>query len=229
MDRWRVSTLETTYTPELKQRMKNIFVLYLWDMFDGPDAITNTDTIYIRNAIWYYRNLYFRNRAVFHWMINTLFKPFWDLHEAEADGEILRKQLRDFFRLTMLCFILHFSPQDRTNMRYNHHPNPRISTIINHKLSSSLADYHEENHIRMPDRARDRLENYFVFECRRNFDFFRAHQEDIHEAFQAPMLPGDIFARILREADHTDAIWEPPRSRDEVVNYIQELNGWNEM
>jgi len=225
MDRWGASIFKPTHTPELKQRMKNVFVLYLWDMFYGPEAITNHETIYVRNAVWYYRDLFFRNRAVFHWMISTLFQPLWNLNIE--GGEMLRLRLRDFFRMTMLCFILEFSPQDLARMRREHHPDRRISSIIVKNLSSSVVEYFNRN-VDMPETGRSHLETYFVFACRQRWQDYRPHQEEIHESFRVPMLPPDITARILREADHTDQIWTPPQSKDEVVEYIEGLNGWNE-
>ena len=69
------------YTPQQKERMKEIFIFYLWDMFQEADTTLTPDTFYIRKAVWYYRNLYFRNRAVFHCMIDTLFHSPWSLEE----------------------------------------------------------------------------------------------------------------------------------------------------
>ena len=77
------------YSPELKQKMKEIFILYLWDMFQGEDTTITQNTVYIRNAVWQYRDLFFRNRAVFHWMIEFLFNSRWG---EERDNIIIQKK-----------------------------------------------------------------------------------------------------------------------------------------
>lgn len=56
---------KSRYSLELKHHMKEIFITYLWDMFHENDSIINDSTIYVRNAVWHYRRLCFRNRQVF--------------------------------------------------------------------------------------------------------------------------------------------------------------------
>ena len=95
------------YPPEQKQKMKEIFILYLWDMFQEEDTTITQNTVYIRNAVWQYRDLFFRNRAVFHWMIEFLFNG---RGSEQLDNTIIqKKKLRDFFIRVMKGLITNFS------------------------------------------------------------------------------------------------------------------------
>ena len=214
------------YPQNEKTRMKEIFILYLWDMFHEPSM--HQYTIYIRNAVWHYRNLLFRNKIVFHWMINILFQEPWRLQE-QTDRGLIRKQLRDFFRMTMRELIHRFSPEDLARLNYYTETSPQIAGRVLLYLSSSVADYeHTFSDVDRPGR-RERLEEMFYNACQLRWTANRARQAQINAAFRAPMLPPDIIACILREADHTDTPWVPPGSRDEVITYIEGLNAWEEI
>jgi hypothetical protein len=222
------SIYDFRYPENEKEQMKKTFIFYLWGMFNEPGQIMNPHTIYIRNAVWHYRNLVFRNRIVFHWIINVLFQEPWRLQEVQ-DIVLLRKQLRDFFRMIVNKLIHKFSPEDLGRLNYYTDTNPRIAGRVLHELSLSVADYERTFSDVERQGRRERLEETFYNVCQQRWTAYRERQAQINVGFVAQSLPGDIFTRILNEADHTDTVWVPPESLEQVTRYIEGLNGWNEM
>jgi hypothetical protein len=214
------------YSPELKQTMKEIFILYLWDMFQEEDTTITQNTVYIRNAVWQYRDLFFRNRAVFHWMIEMLFNDPWSV---QLDNIIIRKKrLRDFFDRVIQGLILNLSSQDLAWNNWQYFPDYQMSSSVISILTRSVSIYHQLSD-RSHDHYRTMNEEQCVGICQAKWTEIRPHSRQNTAAFMPRQLPKDIRAQIRRLADHTDTHWIPPESREQVVKYIEDTYAFNEI
>jgi len=214
------------YSPELKQKMKEIFILYLWDMFQEEDTTITQNTVYIRNAVWQYRDLFFRNRAVFHWMIEFLFNG---RGSEQLDNTIIqKKKLRDFFIRVMKGLILNLSSQDLAWNNWKHFPDYPMSSFLISTLTQSVSCYYQLSDEDYDD-YREMQEQLFVAFCQARWTEIRPLSRRNTAAFNPRKLSPELRAKIRRLADHTDTYWIPPQSREQVVKYIEESNAFNEI
>jgi hypothetical protein len=223
------SVLDSRFRPSTIDEFKKILVLYLWDMFDQDATNITIETRYIRKAVWNNRDAIFRNRAVFHYMIRVLFFDPWTL-QANQNVNDVKDKLRDFFLLTMKVLILLLSPQDLLTVKNEWYPNHKISSMVVYFLSNTIVTYNISIYLgRVPARKQKEIE--FVNECRERWLSLRGQQAFIGETFLGVLnrLPQDLKGRIVNEADHTDANWTDPTSRQEVLNYINGLEAWHEI
>ncbi len=83
--------------------------------------------------------------------------------------------------------------------------------------------------MRMNDDVRARLERVVVNLIRERWTEIQPRQQQIHAAIRFRQISPDLLQTIRQLADHTDTNWSCPTSRNEVVNYINDLNAWNEI
>ena len=87
--------------PDVKlQRLKDILVFYLWDMFHLQSVQLDEATKFVKKTVWNHRNHLFSNSSIFHCVILNIEKYYSDWMTVNDMTRII-PYLRDFFLILM--------------------------------------------------------------------------------------------------------------------------------
>jgi hypothetical protein len=128
----------------------------------------------------------------------------------------------------MKGLIVNFLHQDLAWNNWQHFPDYPMSSFLISTLTQSVSCYYQlSDRIRDDDRIMQ--EQQFVAFCQARWTEIRPLSRQNTAVFMPRQLSPELRAKIRGFADHTDTHWIPPESREQVVQYIEEINAFKEI